>query len=127
MRTFIDPFNPQDMVHGTNGAMMHQAHLLARAGKLFGRGDWQAAAERLLQWATGHNTVGLSLFTGIGYRHPVAFSMFNGQIPEAVVGGFVGRPDDTPYMETLNAVEWSTQEIWGLPYCHAVGAIVCLE
>jgi hypothetical protein len=127
VRTFIHPFNRQDMVHGSNAGQMHQAHLLARAGRLFGRGDWQAAAERLLQWATGHNPVGLSLFTGVGYRHPVAFSICNGQIPEAAVNGFVGRPDDTPYLETSNVVDWSTQEIWGLPYCHAVGAIVSLE
>ena len=35
-------------------------------------------------------------------------------------------PDDTPYLETSNAVEWSTQEIWDVPYFYAVGAIAYL-
>jgi hypothetical protein len=34
--------------------------------------------------------------------------------------------DDTPYLETSNAVEWSTQEIWDVPFFYAVGAIAYL-
>jgi hypothetical protein len=127
VRTFIAPFNEQEMVHGGNGSMMQQAHLIARAGRCFGRRNWQDAAERLLQWAMGHNTVGLSLFTGIGFRHPVAFSARNVKIPEACVVGFLGRPDDSPYLETSSAVEWSTQEIWDVPHFHAVCAAAFLD
>ena len=45
------------------------------------------------------------------------------EIPEAAVVGFLGRADDSPYIETSNAVEWSTQEIWDIPYLYAIGAI----
>ncbi len=106
---------------------MHQAHLLARAGKYFGDRNYRDAAERLLQWSMGHNPTGLSTFTGIGFRHPVAFCTANLKIPEAVVNGFCGRPDDTPYLETSNAIQWNTQEIWGVPYVHAMGAIAQLS
>jgi hypothetical protein len=41
--------------------------------------------------------------------------------------GFIGRPDNTPYLETSNAVEWSTQGIWDVPHFYAVGAIACLR
>jgi hypothetical protein len=41
--------------------------------------------------------------------------------------GFIGRPDNTPYLETSNAVEWSTQEIWDVPHFYAVGAIAYLR
>jgi hypothetical protein len=41
--------------------------------------------------------------------------------------GFVGRLDDTPYMETSNAVEWNTQEVWGVPFYHAIGAVTYLS
>ena len=74
----------------------------------------------------GHNTEGLCLFTGVGFHHPVVGSFRNYKIPEAVAVGFIGRPDDTPYLETSNAVEWSTQEIWHVPYFYAVGAIANL-
>ena len=127
VRTFIAPFNKQEMVHGGNGSLMQQAHLIARAGRYFGRRRWQDAAERLMQWAMGHNTVGLSLFTGIGFRHPVPFSARNVKIPEACVVGFIGRPNDTPYLETAGAVEWNTQEIWDVPHFHAVCAVAFLD
>ena len=53
-------------------------------------------------------------------------SFRNYRIPEAVAVGFIGRPDDTPYLETSNAMEWSTQEIWDVPHLYAVGAIAYL-
>ncbi len=127
VRTFIHPFNEQEMVHPCGGAFMHHAYLLARAAKLFSEKSWRDAAERLLQWMTGHNTVGLCLFTGVGFRHPVPFSACNVKIPEACISAWIGRPDDTPYMETSNAVEWNTQEIWDVVYAHAVGAIAFLQ
>jgi hypothetical protein len=111
------------MVHGTNSVIMHQAHLLARAGRLLGERKWQQHAERLLAWAMGHNPTGLSLFTGIGSRHPVPYSARCLRVPEATVTGFLGRPDDSPYLETSNALNWNTQEIWGIPYVHALAAI----
>jgi len=126
VRTWLHPFNPLQMPHGCGGVTLAQAYLLARAGKALKRKDWQAHAERLLQWSLGHNSEGLCLFTGVGFHHPVVGSFRNYKIPEAVAVGFIGRPDDTPYLETSNAVEWSTQEIWDVPFFYAVGAIAYL-
>jgi len=126
VRTFIHPFNDQFMVHGTNGVLMHQAELLARAGRYFREPHYRGHAERLLQWSMGHNPTGLSTFTGIGWKHPVGYSMMNLKIPEAVLNGFAGRPDDSPYLETSNLIQWNTQEAWGVPYVHAIGAVTSL-
>jgi hypothetical protein len=127
VRTFIHPFNDQFMVHGTNSVLMHQAHLLARAGKRYSEARYTAQAERHLQWCTGHNPTGLSMFTGIGYRTQTAFSIRCNKIPEGVTAGFVGRPDDSPYLETSNVLQWSTQEIWGVPYIHAICALAYMR
>jgi hypothetical protein len=53
VRTFIHPFNAQTMVHGTNGTVMNQAYLLARAGYIFKNDTWKRQAEKLIQWSTG--------------------------------------------------------------------------
>jgi len=106
--------------------LMHQAELLARAGRYFREPLYRGHAERLLQWSMGHNPMGLSTFTGIGWKHPVGYSMMNLKIPEAVVNGFAGRPDDSPYLETSNLIQWNTQEVWGVPYVHAIGAVTSL-
>ncbi len=127
VRTFIHPYNEQFIVHGTNSVVMNQAYLLAKAGKLTTNKLWQDAAECLLQWATGHNPAGLSLFIGIGYTHPILFSMENLKISDAAVNGFTGNPDDTPYIETSNVMNWNTQEIWDIPYMYAVGAVSFLK
>jgi hypothetical protein len=126
VRTFIHPFSPQQIVHGTGGVVMHQAALCARAGTLLGRSDWQAAAERMIQWALGHNLEGLSLHTGVGYRHPTPFSAYVTQVPDAFCVGHIGRPDDTPYLETSPLVEWSSQEIWDIPHGYLVEAALWL-
>jgi hypothetical protein len=125
VRTFIHPFNSQFMVHGTNGVVMNQAYLLAKAGYIFKNEDWKKHAEKLLHWTTGHNPTGLSLFYGIG-KSVVPYSGWNLNIPQAATNGFIGRPDDTPYMETSNAIQWNTQEIWDIPYQYAVGAAAFL-
>ncbi|MGD1006405.1 MAG: hypothetical protein ABR980_04140 [Ignavibacteriaceae bacterium] len=127
VRTFISPLNPQEMVHGTDAVLMHHAYLLARAALLWKKDIYRDESEKLIQWATGHNTTGLCLFTGIGFRHPVIASFVNYRIPDATVDGFVGRLDDTPYMEASNAVEWNTQEVWGVPFYHAIGAVTYLS
>lgn len=122
VRTFMHPFNHQGIVHGTNSVLMSHAHLLAKAAALFARPHWREAAERLLHWCLGHNTLNSSLFTGIGYRQPVGYSYRIPQLPEAMVNGFIGRPDDTPYIEDSNAIEWNTLEYWSVPYLHAAQA-----
>ncbi len=127
VRTFIHPFNHQDIIHPCGAVYTNHAHLLARAGNLFAEKSWRDAAEMLLHWHLGHNTVGLCLFTGVGFRHPVPFSIYNYKIPEACISGWIGRPDDSPYMETSNAVEWNSQEIWDVVYQHAVAAIANLD
>ncbi len=127
VRTFISPLNAQEMVHGTDAVLMHHAYLLARAAFLWKNDLYRGQSEKLIQWATGHNTTGLCLFTGLGFRHPVIASFVNYRIPDATVDGFVGRLDDTPYMETSNAIEWNTQEVWGVPFYHAIGAVTYLS
>jgi len=127
VRTFIHPFNPKGVVHGTGSVLMSHAHVLAHAGNRFSRPEWCVAAERLLQWALGHNTTNRSLFTGIGYRQPVGYSFRITQIPEALINGFIGRPDDTPYIEESNAIEWSSLEYWSIPYMQAANAVAYLS
>ena len=127
VRTFISPLNVQEMVHGTDAVLMHHAYLLARAALLWKKDLYRNESEKLIQWATGHNTTGLCLFTGVGFRHPVIASFVNYRIPDATMDGFVGRLDDTPYMETSNAVEWNTQEVWGVPFYHTIGAVTYLS
>ncbi len=122
VRTFIHPFNRQGIVHGTSSVLMSHAHLLARAAALLGRPAWRSAAERLLHWCLGHNVLNRSLFSSIGYRQPIGYSFRIPQLPEAMVVGFIGRPDDSPYLEESTAIEWNTLEYWSIPYLHAAQA-----
>ena len=126
VRTFIHPFNPYQLVHGTGGVVMHQASLCSKAGRLFGRNDWTRAAEQMIQWLLGHNPEGLCLHTGIGFRHPTPFSAWVTQIPDSVCVGHIGRPDDTPYQESSPLLAWSTQEIWDIPHAHLCEASLWL-
>ena len=122
VRTFIHPYNQQGIVHGTSSVLMAHAHLMAKSAILFARPDWGDAAERLLHWCLGHNPVNRSLFTGIGYRQPIGYSFRIPQLPEAMFTGFIGRPDDTPYLEESTAIEWNTLEYWSMPFIHAAQA-----
>lgn len=122
VRTFMHPFNAQGIVHGTSSVLMAHAHLLARGAAVMDRPHWRPAAERLLQWCLGHNTCNRSLFSGIGYRQPVGYSFRIPQLPEAMVVGFIGRPDDSPYLEQSTAIEWNTLEYWSVPYQQAAQA-----
>jgi hypothetical protein len=127
VRTFMHPFNRQGIVHGTSSVLMSHAHLLARAAALLHEPRWRASAERLLQWCLGHNTLNRSLFSGIGYRQPFGYSFRIPQIPEAMVTGFIGRPDDTPWLEESTAIEWNTLEYWSIPFQHAAQAACWLR
>lgn len=121
LRTFIHPFNRQEIMHPTNSVFMAHARLLKACADLFGRSDWEVLAQKQVDWAMGHNTTGLSLFTGIGHRHPVPYSSVHVQIPEAAPAGFIGTPGDVPYLETSNWIEWSTQEIWDVHFYEVAG------
>ncbi len=127
VRTFIHPFNSQGIVHGTSSMLMSHAHLMARAAAQFNQPTWRFAAERLLHWCLGHNTLNRSLFSGIGYRQPVGYSFRIPQISEAMFVGFVGRPDDSPYLEESTAIEWNTLEYWSIPFLHAAQAACWLR
>jgi hypothetical protein len=127
VRTFMHPFNAQGIVHGTSSVLLSHAHLLARAAHQIHRPGWRAPAERLLQWCLGSNTLNRSLFSGIGYRQPFGYSFRIPQIPEGPVTGFIGRPDDTPYLETSTAIEWNTLEYWSMPHIHAAQAACWLQ
>jgi len=127
VRTFMAPFNSQGIVHGTSSVLMSHAHLLARAAALLNQPAWRGAAERLLHWCLGHNTLNRSLFSGIGYRQPVGYSFRIPQIPEAMITGFIGRPDDSPYLEQSTAIEWNTLEYWSIPFLQAAQAACWLQ
>jgi hypothetical protein len=127
VRTFIHPLNAQGIVHGTSSVLMSHAHLLARAAARFDRPGWRGPAERLLHWCLGHNTLNRSLISGIGYRQPVAYSYRVPQLPEGMVVGFIGRPDDSPYLEESTAIEWNTLEYWSIPYLQAAQAACWLR
>jgi hypothetical protein len=62
---------------------------------------------------------------GIRYRQPVTYGFRVTRIPEGTVTGFVGRTDDSPYLEESFAIEWNTLEHWDVHYAHAINAI-CL-
>ena len=123
IRSFMHPFNAQGVVPGTSSVAISHAAVLAKAAALFGVPAWQALAEQQLQWTLGHNTLNRSLYNGIGYRQPAAYGFRVTQIPDGTVTGFIGRPDDTPYLEESFAIEWNTLEIWDVPYAHAINAI----
>jgi hypothetical protein len=127
VRTFIHPFNSQGIVHGTSSVLMSHAHLLARAAALLRQPAWRGPAERLLHWCLGHNTLNRSLFSGIGYRQPVGYSFRIPQLPEAMVVGFIGRPDDSPYLEESTAIGWNTLEYWSVPFLQAAQAACWLR
>jgi hypothetical protein len=127
VRTFMHPFNAQGIAHGTSSVLLSHAHLMARAAHQMHRPGWRAPAERLLQWCLGSNTLNRSLFSGIGYRQPFGYSFRIPQIPEAPVTGFIGRPDDTPYLETSTAIEWNTLEYWSMPHIHAAQTACWLQ
>lgn len=127
VRTFMHPFNAQGIVHGTNSVLMSHAHLLARAAVLLDQPSWRHPAERLLHWCLGHNVHNRSLFSGIGYRQPVGYSFRIPQIPEAMMVGFIGKPDDSPYLEQTTAIEWNTLEYWSIPFIHAAQAACWLR
>lgn len=127
VRTFMHPFNAQGIVHGTSSVLMAHAHLLARGAAVLDCPHWRIAAERLLHWCLGHNTCNRSLFSGIGYRQPVGYSFRIPQLPEAMMVGFIGRPDDSPYLEESTAIEWNTLEYWSVPYQHAAQAACWLR
>ena len=127
VRTFIHPFNTQGIVHGTSSVLMSHAHLLARAAALLDKPVWRRSAERLLHWCLGHNVLNRSLFSGIGYRQPIGYSFRIPQIPEAMVVGFIGRPDDSPYLEESTAIEWNTLEYWSVPFLQAAQAACWLR
>ncbi|GAB4420785.1 MAG: hypothetical protein OHK0039_34830 [Bacteroidia bacterium] len=121
VRTFIHLFGDRPMPHGCGAVHLSHGYLLARAAALLGEPGWTQAAERILQWTMGHNPAGLCLNSSVGFRHPVPANFVNYRIPDAVVVGFLGHPDDTPYLETSHAIEWSTQEIWDVPYYYTIG------
>lgn len=127
VRTFMHPFNTQGIVHGTSSVLMSHAHLLARAAALLSQPAWRTPAERLLHWCLGHNVLNRSLFSGIGYRQPFGYSFRIPQIPEAMMVGFIGTPDDSPYLEESAAIEWNTLEYWSIPYLHAAQAACWLH
>lgn len=79
---------------------------------------WQA--EKMIQWITGHNTANLCLATGVGFKHPVPANFMANKISNAMMVGFLGYANDSPYQEESNVVEWSTQD-------GTVGRAVCLH
>ncbi|NJM93749.1 MAG: hypothetical protein HC842_03000 [Cytophagales bacterium] len=123
VRSFVHLYDQVPIPHGTSSVVAAQAHLLAKAGHLWQRNDWMEHAQLLIQWLLGHNPEALSLFTGIGFRHPHAGSFHIHKVPDAPVAGFIGSPEDLPYLETTNAVEWSTQESWDTPFFYLVQAM----
>ncbi|AKJ64468.1 glycoside hydrolase family 9 protein [Kiritimatiella glycovorans] len=123
IRSFIQVFGRQGVIHGTSGVVLAHAAVLAKAAALLDRPEWRRLAERQIQWTLGHNIVNRSLYNGIGYRQPVFYGALTTQIPDATCVGFIGRPDDTPYLEESLALIWSTLEIWDVPYHHLMKAL----
>ncbi len=127
VRSFLHPLNHQQCAHGCGGVLLHQAVAAAKAGELLARPDWRAAAECWLQWTLGHNPAAMCLHHGVGFRCPTPFSAFELRLPDTVAVGFNGRPDDTPYLETSELIEWCTQEIWDIPQAYLAEAVLWID
>jgi Glycosyl hydrolase family 9 len=127
VRSFIHLFSKRALPHGCGGVIMSHAYILAKAGNFFNQPSWQTHAEKLIQWSTGHNPEGLCLTTGVGFKHPTTINYVGYKTPDAFPIGFIGHPDDTPYYETSNQLEWSTQEQWDVPFYYLVDAISYLK
>jgi hypothetical protein len=127
IRSFIHVYGEKQMPHGCGGVLMSQACFLAKAGKKLKIKRYTEHAERLIQWTTGHNPAEVCFATGLGFKHAVPASYVVYKVPEAMSVGFMGYPDDKPYQETSNAIEWSTQEIWDVPFFYTVCAIQYLK
>ncbi len=127
VRSFIHLYADKQMPHGCGGVLMAQAYFLAKSGRLLNNAEYLAQAEKMIQWTTGHNPANVCLATGVGFRHPIPANFVAYKIPDAMVVGFLGRADDTPYQETSNGVEWSTQEQWDVPFAYAVAAVAWLK
>lgn len=124
VRSFLHPLNSQQIAHGCGGVALHQAVVCAKAGKLMNKPEWQAYASRILQWTLGHNPQALCMHTGVGHRFPTPFSHHVLRLPDAVCVGHNGRPDDSPYIEESELIEWCTQEIWDIPHGYLAQAIL---
>jgi hypothetical protein len=127
VRSFIHLYAPKQLPHGNGGVFMAQAYFLAKAGKLLNKPEYHAQAEKMIQWTTGHNTANLCLAMGVGFRHPVPANFVAYKIPDAMVVGFLGYANDSPYQEQSNVVEWSTQEQWDVPFAYTVAAVEWLK
>jgi hypothetical protein len=127
VRSFVHVFADKQLPHGCSGVAMSQAYLMAKAGHFFANNSYKQSAEKLIQWVTGHNPEGLCLTTGVGYRIPVTVNYMGYKTPDAFAIGFLGKPNDNPYMETSNNVEWSTQEQWDVPFFYLVDAVTYIN
>ena len=127
VRSFMPPLNRQDIAHGKSSVLTAHAFTLAKAARLFDRQDWAQLAERQIQWTADHNSVNRSLYNGIGHRQPVGYGFRVPSVPEGTLIGFIGRPDDSPYVEESFAIEWNTLEFWDVPYAHLANAIVEIQ
>lgn len=124
VRSFLHPLNSQQIAHGCGGVALHQAALCAKAGKLMDRPEWCEYANHIVQWTLGHNPQALCLQTGVGHRFPTPFSQYVLRLPDALCVGHNGRPDDSPYVEESELIEWCTQEIWDIPHGYLMQAIL---
>ena len=127
VRTFLHVFHENPIPHGTSATRLQLAYLMARAGKHFKNQNWKDSAEKILQWCTGHNTNGLCLYYGVGFKHAVPANFVNYNVPNGVIVGYLGTPEDKPYLETSHAIEWSSQEVWDVPFYYTIGLISYLR
>ncbi|MEX0321492.1 MAG: glycoside hydrolase family 9 protein [Puniceicoccaceae bacterium] len=124
VRSFLHPLNSQQIAHGCGGVALHQAVVCAKAGNLMSETGWQDQAERIIQWTLGHNPQALCMHSGVGHRFPTPFSQYVLRLPDTLSVGHNGRPDDTPYVEESELIEWCTQEIWDIPHGYLAQAVL---
>ena len=102
------------------------AATLAPLGRLVASRAETPTPSTILPPAMHPNPERLCLHSGVGYRHPTPFSAYVTQLPDTVVLGHIGRPDDSPYQEASPLIEWSSQEIWDIPHGHMTQAVLWL-
>jgi len=126
IRSFLPP-QSVEYPHGTSSVALAHASVLAKAAVLLDRREWRTLAERQIQWVLGHNPRNSSLHSGIGYRQPPGYGFRITQLPEAMVTGFIGTPDDQPYLHTAFQMAGETGEYWDVPSIHLIHAVSWLS
>jgi hypothetical protein len=123
VRFFMPELHRQRINHGLAGHWTSWAHALALAGKLLDDQRCTDLAWKQLHWLIGCNPFNASMISGVGYNNPMPHSRFLGTFPGGFCNGFIGTPEDTPFLDREGDAQWNTTEYWVTPLSNALLAL----